>query len=207
MNITSAEAELMAICIGLIPAIENPSNHQILIVTDAITAAKQILESRPNPFQKAIIPIASSLKAFLEKDNRNRVHFWQCPNKAQWPRHKLVDDQVKASKNTSLCPSKNSYLFSRKKECEDILKEWQDEFAQGKKKGQLFLDFKDEKQSVIKPTYSKGGSWLPSIEFTNALCARFTRMTMGYAPIGEYCQRFFPNTSLSCPCGQTNFQT
>ena len=40
-----------------------------------------------------------------------------------------------------------------------------------KKKGQCFLDFEDEKQQVIKPTYAKGGSWLPFIGFTNLLCA------------------------------------
>jgi len=53
--------------------------------------------------------------------------------------------------------------------------------------------FEDEDQRVIKPTYAKGSSWLPSIGFTNSLCACFTHMTMGYAPIGVYRQRFFPN--------------
>jgi len=52
-----------------------------------------------------------------------------------------------------------------------------------------------------------GGSWLPSIGFTNALCACFTHMTTGHAPIGEYWQRFFPNSSLSCPCSQAELQT
>ena len=145
--------------------------------------------------------------AFLKKDCRNRIQFWQCPNKAQWPRHKLVDEQVKAAESTPMCPSRNSFLFSKKKECDDILKEWQTTFAMGKKRGQLFLDFEDEKESIIKPTYSKGGSWLPSIGFTNALCAQFTRLTTGHAPIGEYRQRFFPHTSLSCPCGQASIQT
>jgi len=207
MNIIPVEAELMAIRIGLIPAMENPMNHFILVVTDAISAAKQILESRPNSLQKAILPIASSMKSFLEKDRRNSIYFWQYPNKAQWPRHKLVDEQVKVAENLPVHPSRNSFLFSRKKECDDVLKEWQTAFSSGKKKGQLFLEFEDDKQSVIKPTYSKGGSWLPSISFSNALCARFTCMTTGHAPIGEYHQRFFPNASLSCPCGQANPQT
>jgi len=31
-------------------------------------------------------------------------------------------------------------------------------FPASKKRGQLFLDFKDKKQSIIKPTYAKEGS-------------------------------------------------
>jgi len=67
--------------------------------------------------------------------------------------------------------------------------------------------FEDKDQRVIKPTYAKGSSWLPSIGFTNSLCARFTHMTMGHAPIGEYRQRFFPNLPTSCPCGEAEVQT
>jgi len=147
------------------------------------------------------------MKTFFSRDSRNVIHFWQCPNKAKWPRHKLVDDQVKAATNIPTHPSRNLYLFSRKKECNNALKEWQNSFSTSHKKGQQFLDFEDEKQNVIKPTYSKGGSWLPSISFTNALCTHFTCMTTGHTPIGEYRQWFFPNSPLSCPCGQAELQT
>jgi len=158
MNITPMEAELMSIRIGLIPAMDNKDNHQILVITNAILTAKKILESQPNPLQKAILPIAGGMKTFFSRDSRNIIHFWQCPNKAKWPRHKLVDDQVKAATNIPTHPSRNLYLFSRKKECNDGLKEWQNSFSTSHKKGQQFLDFEDEKQNVIKPTYSKGGS-------------------------------------------------
>jgi len=147
------------------------------------------------------------LQSFLGKDKRNAIHFWYCPSKVEWPRHKLVDDQVKAANDTPTLPSRNSFLFSRKKECDDTLKEWQTSFSASRKKGQLFLDFEDEKEHIIKPTDAKGGSWFPCIGFTNSLCARFTRMTTGHAPIGEYRQRFFPDSSLSCPCGNANVQT
>ena len=68
------------------------------------------------------------------------------------------------------------------------------------------MDFKDEKQNIIKPTYTKGGSWLFSIGFTNVLCARFTCMITGYAPIGKYCQCFFPNEPISCLCSKSEVQ-
>jgi len=207
MNITPLEAELMSMCLGLTPTPANNSAHNITIITDSMGMAKKLLESRPNPHQRAVLSIINLIKSFLSKDNRNAIHFWQCPKKAKWPRHKLVDDQVKTSNDTPTLSSKNSHLFSQKKEVDDILKEWQTTFATSQKKGQLFLDFEDEKQHVITPTYTKGGSWLPIIGFTNALCARFTRMTTGHAPIGEYCQHFFPNTPLGCPCGQAELQT
>jgi len=51
-------------------------------------------------------------------------------------------------------PSKDSYLFSQKKECNNILCEWQTLFANSLKKGHYFLNFEDKKQIVIKPTYT-----------------------------------------------------
>ena len=97
--------------------------------------------------------------------------------------------------------------MSKKKECHDIIKEWQNTFASNTKKGQYFLNFKDKEEQVIKPTYAKGGSWLPFIGFTNSLCTCFTCMTTSHAPIGEYHQRFFPHSPISCPCSKAKIQT
>jgi len=155
------------------------------------------------------------LKSWVSKPNNRRTLLYSlnfplldvaiCSN--PFTRHKLVDDQVKATASTPTLPSKNSFLFSRKKECDNILKEWQVSFSSSQKKGQLFLDFEDEKEQVLKPTYVKGGSWLPSIGFSNSLYTRFTHMTTGHAPISEYCQRFFPNSPTSCPCSKVDVQT
>ena len=53
-------------------------------------------------------------------------------------------------------PSKVLHLFSKKKECDDILCKWQISFTNSIKKSHYFLNFKDEKQIVIKLTYAKG---------------------------------------------------
>jgi len=119
-------------------------------------------------------------KSFLDKDKRNTIYFWYCPSKTEWPRHKLVNDQVKAAVNTPTLSNRCSYLFSKKKEYNNILKEWQTSFATSQKKSQLFLDFEDEEEHIIKPTYAKGGSWLSYIRFTNSLCAQFTHMITGH---------------------------
>ena len=122
MNVISVEAKLMAIHIGLIPTIEHNDTHDIIIITDSIAATSKILESKVNPFQNIVIPLATKIKSFLNKDTKNAIHFWYCPSKAEWPRHKLVDNQVKANNIPPMCPSRNSYLFN-KKEYDDILKE------------------------------------------------------------------------------------
>ena len=207
VNVTSIEVELMAICTGLISTMEIDNIHDITVITDSIAAARKILEFKVDLFQNMFIPLAFMVKTFLSKDRRNKIHFWYCPSKAKWPRHKLVDDQVKASSCIPTFPSKESHLFSKKKKCDNTLCEWQMSFANSLKKGHYFLNFEDEKERVIKPTYAKGGSWLPIIDFTNSLCGCFTCMTTGHAPIGEYRQRFFSHLPTSCPCGKAKVQT
>jgi len=205
-NVTSLEAELMTIQIGLTSVFENTEVHQILIITDALEVGKKIISSGDQYLQKSIIPIAEKIQSFLSKDSCNSIHFWHCPNKLEWPRHTLVDKETKSSHTPPILLEKNLFLFSKKKECNLILESWQQSFKDSKKKGQLFLEFEDDNEKVLKPTYSKGGSWLPYIGISNSVCARFTCMMLGHAPIGEYRQRFFPNTSIHCPCGEADVE-
>jgi len=153
------------------------------------------------------IPVTSAVNSFFRKDSRNKIQFWFCPNKAKWPKHQLVDNQAKANDCIPVFPSKESHLFSKRKECNNILHEWQESFADNPKKRQYFLNFEDKEQKVIKPTYTKGGSWLPFIGFTNSLCARFTRMTTSHASIGEYRQRFFLHLPTNYTCSEAEVQT
>jgi len=51
----------------------------------------------------------------------------------------------------------DSHLFSKKKEYDNILCKWQTSFTNNLKKDHYFLNFKDEKQKVIKLTYAKDG--------------------------------------------------
>jgi len=54
---------------------EIDSIHDITVITDSITAAKKILESKVNPLQNMLIPLASAIKTFLSKDGRNKIRF------------------------------------------------------------------------------------------------------------------------------------
>jgi len=111
----SIKAELMAIYIGLISAMDINDIHNIIIITDSISAARKILESKVDSLQSMIILLASAIKSYLSKDARNKIHFWYCPSKMKWPRHKLINDQVKASSNVPTLPNRISHLFSKKK--------------------------------------------------------------------------------------------
>ena len=206
-NITPLEAELMVIQIGVVSVLESAESHKIIVITDTLEAGKKITSSDDQYLQKSIIPIAENIHHFLGKDGHNSIHFWYCPNKLKWPRHALVNEEAKSSHGLLNLPEKNSLLFSKKKECDLLLESWQKSFKESRKKGQLFLDFEDDNEKVIKPTYAKGGSWLPHIGISNSVCARFTCMMTRYAPIGEYQQRFFPNSPTQCPCGEVDVQT
>ena len=197
----------MAIYMGLISAMEKNNIHDIIVIIDSIIAVKKILKSKVNPFQNIFIPIVSAIEIYLRKDGRNKIHFQYYSSKAKWPRHQLVNDQVKASKCAFLFPSKESYLFSKKKKYNNILYEQQESFANSLKKGQCFLNFEDKKKQVIKPTYTKGELWLSFIGFINSLCTQFTCITTGYVPIGEYRQRFFSYLPTSCLCSEAEVQT
>ena len=118
INITSVKAELIAIHISLTLTMKINNTYNITIITNSIVAAKKILESCVNLFQNIALSLISNIKLFLGRDRQNIIYFWYCPSKAKWPRHKLVDNQVKAVNDTLTFSSKNTFLFSRKKECD-----------------------------------------------------------------------------------------
>jgi len=74
------------------------------------------------------------MQSFLDKNGCNLIHFWYCPNKLEWPKHTLVDNEAKASHIPFTFPEKNLFLFSKKKECNLILESWQKLFKDSRKK-------------------------------------------------------------------------
>ena len=59
-------------------------------------------------------------------------------------------------------------------------------------KGSNFLDLINNNFLPTKPTYTKDGTWLKHFEHSNTLYVWATRAITNYAPIEEYCLRFFP---------------
>jgi len=65
INVTSIEAELMAIHLGLIPAMEEENVHNIIVITNSIAAAKKFFESKTDPLQNMFIPVMSAIDSFF----------------------------------------------------------------------------------------------------------------------------------------------
>ena len=115
INVIPLEAKLMAICIGLMSALESTDAHYIIVITDSLAAANKIISLDNQHLQKSIIPIAAKIQMFLEKDGYNSIYFWYCPSKLKWPRHALVDEEAKTSYNPPSCQKKiHSYSAKRK---------------------------------------------------------------------------------------------
>jgi len=49
INVIAFKTKLMAICTGLIPAMEIKHIHNIIVITDSTAAGRKILESKVNP--------------------------------------------------------------------------------------------------------------------------------------------------------------
>jgi len=88
-------------------------------------------------------------------------------------------------------PCKSSWEFSKKEECNLLLKNWQMTFQALDYKGKNFLDLNDDDNLPTRPTYSKGGAWLKYFGHSNMLCACTVRAITNYAPIGEYHLRLY----------------
>ena len=61
-----------------------------------------------------------------------------------------------------------------------------------------FLDLIDDNLKPIDSMYIKNGPWINYLGLFNFLYTRVTRAITNYAPIDEYCIRFFPNKDFSC---------
>jgi len=68
-------------------------------------------------------------------------------------------------------------------------------------KGRSFLDLLNDDLNIIKPLYFKGRSWLKHSSHSNSLCATAMKAIVNYAPISEYCLRFFPQENFAYSYG------
>ena len=116
MNISPTEAELFAIRCRISQAVHINDITNIVVVTDAISAAQKIFNISCHLFQLHSIAISQNLRVFFSKNPRNSITFWDCPSDDKWPPHQLVDKESKTSKFHPILPSKTSWDYSRKKE-------------------------------------------------------------------------------------------
>lgn len=160
VNVTTTEAELFAIRSTINQSCQVTNANKIIIITDAIYAAKKIFDSLAHPYQLQAIKAAQCLRNFFNKDPNNMVEFWECPRKLAWPPHVEVDKETRQHLFIPQFPYKNSWDYSKKEECDGIICSWQMMFQASEYKGRNFLKLLDDEGHLTSPTYTKGGAWL-----------------------------------------------
>ena len=184
--VTSTEAELFAIRCGINQACSIGNVSKIVVVTNSIHTAKKIFDYGSHPFQIHSAAILSELRSFFSSKDSNSIEFWECPSKLRWKFHHDVDRDSKALSVTPSYPTKLSWDFCKKSDCDDLSKLWKMIFQALDGKGNQFLDLLDNDLNIIEPSYTRGGPWLQVIGYSNSLCTCAVRAITNHAPIGEY---------------------
>ena len=199
-NITSTEAEFFTIRCSINQAAYLQDISKIIIVTDSIHITKKIFDLLSHPLQKQAALILNDLRVFFNHHYENTIKFWECPSKSKWNLHKHVDTKTKSFNLTLLFPVKNSWDFSKKSECNNIINNWKMTFQASDQKGRNSLDLINSDNKILELTYSKSGAWLQYVGYSNMLYTRATRAITNHTPIGEYQLCFFSREEFSCLC-------
>ena len=173
---------------------------KIFVITNSIHAAKKIFNPFSHLFQIQSVAILEDLCLFFSKDPNNLIKFWKYPSHLNWHLHKAVNLETKAFYPTPSYPSKMSWNYSKKSECDDISNIWKMMFQASDSKRKQFLDLLDDDSNDIEPSYVKGRPWLQAFGQSNTLCVHMMRAITNHAPIREYRLRFFPREEFKCPC-------
>jgi len=184
--VTTTEVELFAIRYGINQACSLNNISKIIVVTDSIHAAKKIFDSDVHPFQIHSAAILSELRKFFNSNESNSIEFWECPSKIKWRFHDDVDKDSKSFSVFPSYPSKISWDYCKKSDCDEINKLWKITFQALDGRGNHFLDLLDDDLNAIEPHQVKGGLWLQFFSHSNSLCTHSTRAITNHAPIGEY---------------------
>ena len=205
--VTSTEAELFAIRCGINQACSIGNISKIVVVTNSIHAAKKIFDYGSHPFQIHSAAILSELRSFFSSNNSNSIEFWECLSKLRWRFHHDIDKDSKAFSVTPSYPTKLSWDFCKKSNCDKLNKLWKITFQASDGKGNHFLELLDDDLNAIELSYARGEPWLQAFGQSNSLCAHATRAITNHAPIREYRLRFFPNMDFTCPYNNYPIET
>ena len=205
--VTSTEAELFAIRCGINQACTISNVSKIVVVTDSIHVAKKAFDCESHPYQIHSAAILSKLHTFFSSNESNTIEFWKCPSKLRWRFHYDADKDFKAFLVTLSYPTKISWDYCKKSDCNESTNLWKMPFQVSDGKGRNFLKLLDDNLNAIKLSYTKGGPWLQAFGHSNLLCTRVARAITNHAPIGDYRLQFFPGMDFTCPCNNYPIET
>ena len=122
--VTSIEAELFAIRCGINQACSIGNVSKIIIITDSIYAAKKIFNCGSHSYQIHSAAILSELHTFFSSNKSNTIEFWECPSKLRWRFHHDANKDSKSFSVTPSYPTKISWDFCKKSDCDELIKLW-----------------------------------------------------------------------------------
>ena len=112
--------------------------------------------------------------------------------------HFLVYKNTRRFEFSPILPSKSSWDFCKKQECDFISIIWKMTFQALDLKEKNFLELLDDDLKPLEWSTIKGRLWLQYFGQSNSLCTRATKAIINYAPIGEYRLRFFFMEEFAC---------
>ena len=207
VHVTSTEAELFAIRCSINQSLSLNNVSKIIVITDAIHTVKKIFDLSVHPYQLQSAAILLDLCQFFTNHENNSIESWECSSHLKWYLYNEVDKETKTFNLLPLLPCKNSWEFSKKSKCDDIVNVWKMMFQTSDLKGNQFLDLLDDNNNTIKLSYIKEGPWFKMFGHSNLLWACATRAITNHAPTSEYRLRFFPKKEFKCPCSQYSIES
>ena len=206
VNLLFTKTELIAIRCGINQATNIPGISKIAIITNFLHVARRIFDLLLYLYQKHTAAISHELRRFFFNYINNLIEFWECPSQCKWSLYKVMNIETKLFKLLSLFPCKLSWEFSKKSKCNNILFNWKITFQASDLKRQHFLELCDVDNNLLELMYTKGGSWLKYLKYSNSLYARVTRPIINYTQIGEYRLRYFLREDFSCLYGEYSIE-
>ncbi|KJA20098.1 hypothetical protein HYPSUDRAFT_142665 [Hypholoma sublateritium FD-334 SS-4] len=186
-KVLAAEAELSAICFAVVRATQVPGCTRIVIFMDHIASAKKALDASIHSGQGHSLVVCRTLLVWLDTNPLNILKFYNCPSKAEWDVHYEVHQFLKGLPPVPGLWPRMTLDSLRKYATDRCNAEWGQLFFRNPTfAGQQFLQLLNLDDNLIKPSYLKGGSWIPVAKASTSLVSRMTQPILGHAPISEY---------------------
>jgi hypothetical protein len=203
-RVLSTDAELFAIRSAVSKATAMEGCERIVIFTDSLAMARRVVDPTVHSGQEHSLDACKTLRTWLSVRCERRIDFVETPSKLKWGlQHRAHDHARSLPPVPAGVRPATSLDYVRKGVTDSALDAWTTMSKDREYLGSQFLTLRDPKGKPVRPSYANGGTWLRYVNDDNALCARFTRVVLNHAPIGEYYRRFniHGHDTHECECG------
>jgi hypothetical protein len=138
---TAPDAELFAICLGLLRCLWLENVKTILVFTNSVASTYAVVDLSIHSGQSHSLAVIWALIPWLEVIPLHKVQFWYIPSQARWGNHGKVHKYVtstvgKVAVTPATCATLN---FCRKKSSAQNLDQWDNMFNNPKYHSSNFL--------------------------------------------------------------------